>query len=813
MLKLLCISFTHFLYSQVGVGNTDPKASLDITASSVSNPTNADGILIPRVDDFPSTNPGADQDGMMVFATGNGTPVKGFYYWNNSISAWVIIGNNDSDWYEVGSTNAPNAISDNIYTTGNVSIGSNSGLNAALNIENVDNALLHGQFINRLSNSNDPSIRSGIYSFNNVQGSSPDYGVFSAISGNGTGNKVSFRALNSSSNSTGSSQFLFQGLFQNNSGTYDLLGSDIVFSSTTITNSGNKYGYRSIIPNTVPGVHYGFYSSVLNTSTGYAGYFLGRLSIGTSTGNNYILPLSRGTDGQIMQSDGLGNVSWATPNIGESTTSSNGLSQVVNDIQIGGNLTQNTTITNGNFDFTYNLNSTGEFVVQDNGSTAFIVENSGNIGIGTNSPSFPLDLQASGNTTINAFNLSKSDNTNTETNGLRLTKTSNGSGSSTGIRMTMDGTGSGARTAFSNSFSGGNSNIGAYVWFFNDFASNGDSDRIGFQNGFMDLGNGDHYGMRNVDSGIGNGTHYGTFNNLSGSGSGNKYGSYNLISSIANGTHYVTYNEVSSTNGWAGYFLGRNYISERLIIGELDNTNAALNISGNSSGTLHHIELEEVGANDGARIRYTNSAETTNSWLLFGRADNTSADSRFNINHSGTGNIIHIRGDGRVGINNNNPAYALELPNNATITVGQARANAWVTYSDSRIKKNQKALDYGLEAILKMQPKRYQQFNSTFKNNSLILLDSHSSQIGFIAQELYKITPEVVLKPKNESESLWSVNYEKLIPIAVQAIKEIHFKLEALEKENQKLENKLKQLEQLELRLSTLEHKLHSTYN
>ena len=32
-------------YSQVGIGNTDPKASLDISASNSATPSNKDGIF------------------------------------------------------------------------------------------------------------------------------------------------------------------------------------------------------------------------------------------------------------------------------------------------------------------------------------------------------------------------------------------------------------------------------------------------------------------------------------------------------------------------------------------------------------------------------------------------------------------------------------------------------------------------------------------------------------------------------------------------------------------------------------------------
>jgi len=123
------VIFIHFIVqSQVGINNTNPKASLDITASNQTNPSNTDGLLIPRIDNFPASNPTADQDGMMVYLTGNGTPTKGYYSWDKTISSWKEnfgINVTDKDWYESGNT-PPNSINDNIYTNGFVGIGTNS---------------------------------------------------------------------------------------------------------------------------------------------------------------------------------------------------------------------------------------------------------------------------------------------------------------------------------------------------------------------------------------------------------------------------------------------------------------------------------------------------------------------------------------------------------------------------------------------------------------------------------------------------------------------------------------------------------------
>lgn len=89
---LILFSSVKMLNAQVGIGNTDPKAILDITATNSATPANTDGILIPRIDDFPIPDPGVDQDGLLVFATGVGTPAEGFYYWDNGTTSWVSIG-------------------------------------------------------------------------------------------------------------------------------------------------------------------------------------------------------------------------------------------------------------------------------------------------------------------------------------------------------------------------------------------------------------------------------------------------------------------------------------------------------------------------------------------------------------------------------------------------------------------------------------------------------------------------------------------------------------------------------------------------
>ncbi|SFZ94600.1 Chaperone of endosialidase [Flaviramulus basaltis] len=109
-IAIILIFFSCYSFSQVGVGTTDPKSMLHIEASNITTPNNTDGILIPRIDNFPVTNPTIDQNGMLVFlntATVPSSPFGvnpiGFYYWSNPLATWVGMTNN-SNWSLTGNS-------------------------------------------------------------------------------------------------------------------------------------------------------------------------------------------------------------------------------------------------------------------------------------------------------------------------------------------------------------------------------------------------------------------------------------------------------------------------------------------------------------------------------------------------------------------------------------------------------------------------------------------------------------------------------------------------------------------------------------
>ena len=189
-----------------------------------------------------------------------------------------------------------------------------------------------------------------------------------------------------STNSTG------DGLDINLSSGYNLASRSAIDASLTYggvdtqiarfeTGVGNLYGVKIDMSTNLTGTEYGVYSDV-QTANGFAGYFLGDVGIGTAASNVYTLPASRGTNGQVMTTDGVGNVSWTTLTTGESTTASNGLAESGDDVRLGGSLIQATTITQGLYNMIFDLTSSGYFEVQDSGTAKFRVSNTGNTRIG-----------------------------------------------------------------------------------------------------------------------------------------------------------------------------------------------------------------------------------------------------------------------------------------------------------------------------------------------------------------------------------------------------------------------------------------------
>ena len=120
---------------------------------------------------------------------------------------------------------------------------------------------------------------------------------------------------------------------------------------------------------------------------------------------------------------------------------------------------------------------------------------------------------------------------------------------------------------------------------------------------------------------------------------------------------------------------------------------------------------------------------------------------------------------------------------NTSVTVigGQV---AWTAASDIRIKKNIVNSKYGLSTVLQLRPVEYN------------LISNDLRQVGFIAQEVQKLVPEVVTGKEgdlNKGEIL-GITYSNLVPVLTKAIQEQQIQIEILQKELQELKKLVKGL-------------------
>jgi hypothetical protein len=124
-LLYLLLILSPYISAQVGIGTTSPNALLEIESTNQATPAITDGLLIPKIDEFPSSNPGANQDGMMVYATGSGSISKGFYYWDNGGTAWVLAAGAKS----INELNDGKSDNDGTNNGSSIFFGINSGSN------------------------------------------------------------------------------------------------------------------------------------------------------------------------------------------------------------------------------------------------------------------------------------------------------------------------------------------------------------------------------------------------------------------------------------------------------------------------------------------------------------------------------------------------------------------------------------------------------------------------------------------------------------------------------------------------------------
>ncbi len=133
---------------------------------------------------------------------------------------------------------------------------------------------------------------------------------------------------------------------------------------------------------------------------------------------------------------------------------------------------------------------------------------------------------------------------------------------------------------------------------------------------------------------------------------------------------------------------------------------------------------------------------------------------------------MRIDKNGNVGIATNSPGSYKLYVNGTTF----CNAGVW-SGSDKRFKKNIKTIDNALYKISKLNGVNYEFKKEEFKDFNF----NEGTNLGFIAQELIEVIPEAV---KIGEDGYYSINYDEIIPVLVEAIKEQQKQIETLKEES-----------------------------
>ncbi|GLR18722.1 tail fiber domain-containing protein [Portibacter lacus] len=148
---------------------------------------------------------------------------------------------------------------------------------------------------------------------------------------------------------------------------------------------------------------------------------------------------------------------------------------------------------------------------------------------------------------------------------------------------------------------------------------------------------------------------------------------------------------------------------------------------------------------------------------------------------------ISILNNGNVGIGNSNPSQKLHVQGNICYT-GSIGA-----CSDRRYKLDFKPISSALSKVNQLNGYYYYWNQDAFPQKNF----NDDRQIGVIAQEIEAIFPEMVM---TDDDGYKSVDYSRLTPVLVEAVKELSDRNNALEKELSEIKEQIKYLKDAQVK-------------
>ncbi len=134
----------------------------------------------------------------------------------------------------------------------------------------------------------------------------------------------------------------------------------------------------------------------------------------------------------------------------------------------------------------------------------------------------------------------------------------------------------------------------------------------------------------------------------------------------------------------------------------------------------------------------------------------------------------------------NSNSYLSFAFNNVRVAYVSESTGAWTTTSDARLKTGITSMESVLDRVMLLNPVRY-----SFKKRE------NSNTIGFIAQDVEPLFPEVVSKDNDSEDSYYGIAYGNMSIIAIKAIQEQQLIIESQQHQIDELQRQIDELRQL----------------
>jgi hypothetical protein len=222
------------------------------------------------------------------------------------------------------------------------------------------------------------------------------------------------------------------------------------------------------------------------------------------------------------------------------------------------------------------------------------------------------------------------------------------------------------------------------------------------------------------------------------------------------------------------------------------NTGKTITLGGNLTTSGAHTTTLTTSGNTNVTLPTTGTLATLAGTETFTNKTLTSP-SITTLTYAGTTLSNSVTGTGSMVLATGPQLTSLGVGTAASGTAGEIRATNAITsfYSDERLKENIIEIDNAIEKVMSLR-------GVTYNSNQLAESFGYTNkdeQVGVIAQDVEKVLPQVVkpapfdiislqegIEISRSGENYKTVQYEKLVPLLIQAIKEQQVMIEELQK-------------------------------